>query len=90
MFTYNYVKQIMKTKIELFDEIIEILKKLPNRLNQEKLDSIKNIFEILQKGDLSYDMCNKTKVTLNKLVTKLNLSIEEQTFVMSRIARLCN
>lgn len=80
----------MKTKIELFDEIIEILKKLPNRLNQEKLDSIKNIFEILQKGDLSYDMCNKTKVTLNKLVTKLNLSIEEQTFVMSRIARLCN
>lgn len=79
----------MKTTIDLFDEIIRILKEMPDRLNNEKLDSLRKIFEIIQNENFNQNSCKKIQAILNELVLKLNLKIDEQG-VMSRIATLCN
>ncbi len=80
----------MNQKERLLEEVTKIIRLLPDRMNEEKSIALKQIKEILEKIGVIQKICAEIQSNLIELIKKMNLSIDEQSIVMHRIATLCN
>jgi len=80
----------MKTVIELFEKVLQILSLLPDKLSAEKLEALQKIAAILLNKEFKQSDCGKIHLLLISLSNEFHLDVAEQTSVMSRIHTLCN